>query len=67
MTKIAVSILSCLVLTLMAIKADAQVYFSDDFENAAESGKKWEVVSGDWQALMVCIINLLRLIPGRPQ
>jgi hypothetical protein len=65
MTKIAVGILSCFVLTLMAINADAQVYFSDDFENAAESGRKWFQVTG--RSLMVCIINLLRLIPGRPQ
>ncbi len=27
----------------------AQIYFSDDFENPAESGEKWEVVTGDWQ------------------
>ncbi len=29
--------------------ADAQTYFSDDFENPAESEDKWEVITGDWQ------------------
>ena len=28
---------------------DAQTYFFDDFENPAESGDKWEVITGDWQ------------------
>jgi hypothetical protein len=27
----------------------AQTYFSDDFENPAESEGKWEVITGDWQ------------------
>ena len=28
---------------------DAQTYFSDDFENPAESEGKWEVITGNWQ------------------
>jgi len=35
--------------TLFSSPVDAQTYFSDDFENPAESEDKWEVVTGDWQ------------------
>ncbi|MHC4519485.1 MAG: hypothetical protein ACYTAS_12920, partial [Planctomycetota bacterium] len=39
-----------LVLTLPSSpSADAQVYFSDDFENPAASEEKWEAITGDWQ------------------
>ena len=34
---------------LFPSSVDAQTYFSDDFENPAESEDKWEVITGDWQ------------------
>ncbi len=34
---------------LFSSPVDAQTYFSDDFENPAESEDKWEVITGDWQ------------------
>jgi hypothetical protein len=34
---------------LFSSPVDAQTYFSDDFENPADSEGKWEVVTGDWQ------------------
>ncbi len=34
---------------LLSSPVDAQTYFSDDFENPAESEGKWEVITGDWQ------------------
>ena len=36
-------------LLLVSLPAEAQMYFSDDFEDTAESEKKWEVITGDWQ------------------
>jgi len=42
--------LTALVLVpLFSLTAEAQTYFSDDFENPAESEGKWEVITGDWQ------------------
>ena len=35
--------------SVFSTPVDAQTYFSDDFENPAESEDKWEVVTGDWQ------------------
>ena len=49
MKKITVSMLFCFLLALTVVNAQAQTYFFDDFENATESAKKWEVISGDWQ------------------
>ena len=37
------------ILTLSSAPVGAQVYFSDDFENPAESEGKWEVITGEWQ------------------
>jgi len=37
------------VIPLFSSPVDAQTYFSDDFENPAESDDKWEVITGDWQ------------------
>jgi hypothetical protein len=37
------------VVLLISSSAEAQMYFSDDFEDPAESEKKWEVITGDWQ------------------
>ncbi len=34
---------------LISVPVRAQIYFFDDFENPAESEKKWEVITGDWQ------------------
>jgi hypothetical protein len=34
---------------LVSTCAEAQTYFFDDFENAAQSESKWEVITGDWQ------------------
>jgi hypothetical protein len=47
--KITGSILSCFLLLLVVSNVEAQLYFSDNFENPAESGQKWEVIAGDWQ------------------
>ncbi|MHC4171259.1 MAG: hypothetical protein ACYSWQ_30350, partial [Planctomycetota bacterium] len=45
-----VGLLVALVFTLLfSSPVDAQTYFSDDFENPAESEDKWEVITGDWQ------------------
>jgi hypothetical protein len=35
--------------SLFSLRLDAQVYFSDDFENPADSADKWEVITGEWQ------------------
>ena len=44
------AVLTALVLIpLFSSTVDAQTYFSDDFENPAESEGKWEVITGDWQ------------------
>ena len=34
---------------LFSPPVDAQIYFSDDFENPAESQSKWEVITGQWE------------------
>ncbi len=49
MTKVTVSMLFCFLLALIVVNAQAQTYFFDDFENVAESEKKWEMISGDWE------------------
>jgi hypothetical protein len=36
-------------LPLLSAPANAQIYFSDDFENPAQSQSNWEVITGDWQ------------------
>ena len=36
-------------ISIFSSPASAQTYFSDDFENPAESEDKWEVITGDWQ------------------
>ena len=34
---------------LFSSPGDAQMYFSDDFENPTESQSKWEVITGEWE------------------
>ncbi len=41
--------MALVVISLCSSPIGAQLYFSDDFEDAAESAAKWEVVTGDWQ------------------
>ena len=36
-------------ISLLCSRVDAQIYFSDDFENPAESETKWEVITGEWE------------------
>jgi len=36
-------------ISLLSSPVEAQIYFSDDFENLAESQGKWDVITGDWQ------------------
>ena len=43
------ALVAIVIIPLFSSLADAQTYFSDDFENPAESEGKWEVVTGDWQ------------------
>jgi len=34
---------------LFSSSVEAEIYFSDNFENPAESATKWEVITGDWK------------------
>ena len=34
---------------LLSAPADAQIYFSDDFNDPVQSKDNWEVITGDWQ------------------
>ncbi|MFB0554782.1 MAG: hypothetical protein ACETWQ_15875, partial [Phycisphaerae bacterium] len=43
------TLISLVFIPLFSSPVDAQTYFSDDFENPAESEDKWEVITGDWQ------------------
>ncbi len=38
-----------ILVSFCASPVGAQLYFSDDFEDPAESAGKWEVITGDWQ------------------
>ena len=42
-------LIAVVLIPLFSLTADAQTYFSDNFENPAESEDKWEVITGDWQ------------------
>ncbi|MGB2864020.1 MAG: hypothetical protein WBC05_11890 [Sedimentisphaerales bacterium] len=42
-------LIALVLIPLFSLTVDAQTYFSDDFENPAESEDKWEVITGDWQ------------------
>jgi len=43
------TLMALVFISLFSSSAGAQIYFSDDFENPAESEGKWEVITGDWQ------------------
>ncbi len=43
------TLIALIFIPLFSSPVDAQTYFSDDFENPAESEDKWEVITGDWQ------------------
>ena len=43
------TLIALILILLFSLTVDAQTYFSDDFENPAESEDKWEVITGDWQ------------------
>jgi len=43
------TLMALAVISLSASLVNAQILFSDDFENPASSGNKWEVITGDWQ------------------
>ena len=43
------TLLTVVFTSLLSSPVGAQIYFSDDFENPAESEAKWEVLTGDWQ------------------
>ncbi len=43
------TLIAVVFIPLFSSPVDAQTYFSDDFENPAESEDKWEVITGDWQ------------------
>ncbi len=43
------TLIALLFIPLFSSPVNAQTYFSDDFENPAESEGKWEVITGDWQ------------------
>jgi hypothetical protein len=36
-------------IALFSVPAGAQTYFYDNFDNAAESEAKWEVITGEWE------------------
>jgi hypothetical protein len=40
-----------ILIPLLSSSADAQIYFSDDFEDAVASADKWEVITGQWQVV----------------
>jgi len=42
-------VMTLFVISLFSSFVDAQIYFSDDFENPAESETKWEVITGEWE------------------
>jgi len=42
-------LLPLVLVSLCASRVGAQIYFSDNFADPAESATKWEVISGDWQ------------------
>jgi len=43
------TLMALAVISLSASLVNAQILFSDDFENPASSGNKWEVITGDWE------------------
>ncbi len=43
------TLMALVVISLFSSPVGAQLYFSDDFEDSAESAAKWEVITGDWQ------------------
>ena len=42
-------VLFYIIIGSICLPVRAQMYFSDDFEDPAESEKKWEIITGDWQ------------------
>ena len=42
-------LIALVLIPLFSSTAYAQTYFSDNFENPAESEDKWEAIAGDWQ------------------
>ena len=42
-------VMTLFVISLFSSFVDAQIYFSDDFENPAESETQWEVITGEWE------------------
>ena len=43
------TLIALVFIPLFSSPADAQIYFSDDFENPAVSESRWEVITGQWQ------------------
>jgi len=43
------ALIALVFIALFSSPVDAQIYFSDDFENPSESEGKWEVAGGEWQ------------------
>ncbi len=42
-------LIALVLLPLLSAPANAQIYFSDDFNDPAASNGKWEVITGDWK------------------
>jgi len=43
------SLVASILIGLSSLPGNAQIYFSDDFEEPAASENKWEVITGEWQ------------------
>ena len=43
------TLITLVLIALFSSPVDAQIYFSDDFENPTVSESQWEVITGDWQ------------------